>query len=245
MSEQTSLALEPARPVTVSTPQPAVNAHEEASMTPEQRREHQMRPVERTIDQPPSTGDRIKIGENEFTAEDLQALAQHKATEDVRKASLPASADAYELKLPDDFKAPAGVEFKFATDDPVLSGVIQQAQAFAHANGLSQEQFSGMMGLYAASMSQQESFITTARAAEVDKLGVNGSARVDAVSRWLKAHLGDELAGPMLQTLATAKHVDGFEKLIHKMSSQGGAGFSQPHRAQSDGKPTDEEYSGW
>jgi hypothetical protein len=36
------------------------------------------------------------------------------------------------------------------------------------------------------------------------------------------------------QTLATAKHVEGWEKLIRAFSSQGSAGFSQAHRTAPD-----------
>jgi hypothetical protein len=194
------------------------------------------KPVRSPLANEPSepSADRVKIGDNEFTPAQLQELAQHKAAEDVRKASLPASPDKYELKLSDDFKAPEGVTFKFATDDPVLGGVIQQAREFAHRNNFSQEQFSGMMDLYAASMSREQSFFAEARAAEVRKLGVNGPARVDAVTNWLKAHLGDDLARPQLATLATERHVAGWEKLIQKFSSQGASNFSQQHRSAPD-----------
>lgn len=54
--------------------------------------------------------------------------------------------------------------------------------------------------------------------------------------------LGDDLARPQLATLATARHVEGFERLMRAMSSQGGSSFSQQHREQPDTKPSDEEW---
>jgi capsid assembly protein len=129
-----------------------------------------------------------------------------------------------------------GIGFRFATEDPVLGPLIGEAKAFAHEAGLSQAQFERFMSLYAASQLQQQSFISNAAKAEQQKLGVNGPQRVDAVSVWLKAHLGDDLAMPMLQTMATERQVRGWEKLIGKFSNQGGAGFSQQHRSQPDDK---------
>jgi hypothetical protein len=197
------------------------------------------KPVRATLSDPstpaPSASDRVKIGDNEYSADELQALAQHKAAEDVRKASLPASPDQYSVRLPEDFKVPPGLDFKIAgADDPVLGGIIQQAQTFAHEIGLSQSQFEKMVSFHAATQLQTEQFIATARQAEVDKLGVSGTARVTAIENWLTAHLGPELAKPQLQTLATARHVEGWEKLIQKFSSGGGSSFSQAHRTAPD-----------
>jgi hypothetical protein len=186
--------------------------------------------------------DRVKVGDREFTHDELTSLAQRQADEDVRRATLPATSDLYELKLPDDFVVPPGIQFQFADADPVLGEVISQAKAFAHEIGLSQENFSKMLSFHAASQLKTEQFIATARQAEITKLGVTGTARVTAIENFLKAHLGDDLAKPMLATLATAKQVEGWEKLAQKMSSQGGSSFSQAHRS---GQPDPNRIPGY
>lgn len=151
------------------------------------------------------------------------------AAEDVRKGSLPQSPDAYKVELPTDFKPPAGVEFKFDAADPIL----KQAQAWAHGAGLTQEQFQQSLGLYAAAKVGEQAQIDTARAAEVSKLGATASTRVDSVVNWMKsvdgtADKGDAKA--LASMLVTARHVEAFERLITRITSQGAATFSQSHR---------------
>jgi hypothetical protein len=185
----------------------------------------------------------IKVGDAEFTETELQELAAFKATEAVRKMALPPAPENYELMLPADLALPEGVSFEFQTEDPILGPVIKQAQAFAHANGFTQDQFSGMMGLYAASQAHEQATLRSYHAAEVTKLGPAGSARVDAVTTWMNATVGADHAKALQSMLVTAKIVEGFEKLIQK--SIGGGGFSQQHRESQQIGPTGEEFSSW
>lgn len=169
-------------------------------------------------------------------------LKTFKAAEDVKALSRPQTPEAYKVELPADFKPPAGVEFKFDMNDPLIA----QARALAHAEGLSQEGFSKQLGLYAASKIGEEAQITAARTAEIGKLGANAGARVDAVVNFFtgmdtSADKGDAKA--IAGMLVTARHVEAFERLITRIGSQGVPGFSQKHRDVDTGKVSDEQWS--
>jgi hypothetical protein len=162
----------------------------------------------------------IKLGERVFAPEELTALAERAAAEDVRKASLPTTAADYKL-----------------------GPVIEQARDWAHQQGFSREQWSKMLSFHAATLVHERDMLNRARQAEIAKLGPGGSSMVDAVSTFLRAQLGDELAKPLLSTMATAAHVEAYLKLAGKV---GGAGtFSQSHREppRANNSPSDEQWA--
>jgi hypothetical protein len=70
----------------------------------------------------------------------------------------------------------------------------------------------------------------TARTTEVAKLGATGAARVDNVTRYLDA----AGLGVLKSGVITADHVIAWESHITKLTTQGGASFSQSHRAPPD-----------
>jgi hypothetical protein len=111
---------------------------------------------------------------------------------------------------------------------------MAQARDFAHRSGWSQDTFSQALALHAASQVQQTAELQTAKAAEIAKLGVNGPARVTAVTNWLKGVGGAdaETLVKVLDYAPVAGTVQAFERMMQKFSSQGGAGFSQQHRSQ-------------
>ena len=168
---------------------------------------------------------RVKIGETELTEAEWVSAAAEKAAKDANLLSLPAKPSDYKLELPADFKAPEGVKFTFNPADPIKGPVINAAREWAKANNITQEQFSGMLALYAGSQAHEASLINMAAKAEREKLGPAGSARVDAVARWLKVELGDDLARVQLQTMVSERHVRGFELMIQKKTSQGVGSF--------------------
>jgi hypothetical protein len=174
-----------------------------------------------------------KVGEVELTEEELRGLLERKGLEDSRKLTLPAEPSAYKLELPANFRVPPGIEFAFATNDPVKGPLIEQAKAFAHKAGLDQGQFNTMMGLFAASEINEITTLTAARDAEIAKLGAMGSQRITAIQNFLRGNLGDDLAKTMAAVIVTEKHVRGWEKLMQKMSG-GGSSFSHQHREADD-----------
>jgi hypothetical protein len=89
-------------------------------------------------------------GRPEALVKDLRErdeLKAFKATEDSKRLTLPQKPDDYKIELPADFKPPEGVTFEFKADDPLMA----QARTFAHQAGISQEGFSKLLSLHAAS----------------------------------------------------------------------------------------------
>lgn len=182
-------------------------------------------------------GDRFKIGEAEFSAQDLLDLAAHKGAEDVRLGSLPPDAGSYKHELPKDLKLPGGVDFTFNAEDPALAA----AADWAHRNKLSQSQYSDLLGLYAVTQAEGQHQLKTAMADQISKLGVAGSARIDAIGMYVKGAFPDHyetVMGKATQKgagfggmLWTAAQVNFLEDVIAKLTGQrAGGGFSQQHR---------------
>lgn len=168
----------------------------------------------------------------------LDELATFKAAEDSRKLTLPAAPAAYQPVLPEGFTPPVGVEFKLDTSDPIIA----QAQAMAHAKGMSQGDFSDMLGLYATAKLGEAVQYETAKTAALAGLGTTGPQRIDAVTRWLGANFPEATVKPVLATLATQQHVEMFEKIISKLTNQGTGNFRQTGREVDTGKLTPEQY---
>jgi hypothetical protein len=148
-------------------------------------------------------------------------LAAFKAADTVRRSTLPPSPNDYKAELPADFKVPDGVAFQFNAADPLLA----QAQTVAHQAGLSQEQFSQLLGIYAGGQVSSQQQIVTARNAEIQKLGATGPARVDALTTFFRGYLGEADGNAVMARAFTAADVARLERLVGKISSQGGAAF--------------------
>jgi hypothetical protein len=170
--------------------------------------------------QTPAPGsEKIKIGDVEISPDEFKEVMQFKGEHDARKLTLPANPEAYELKLPDTFKLPDGVQsFEFNKDDPLLA----QARQLAHTRGLDQNTFSDFLSLYAAERVADAVKINNARNAEIAKLGTMAPQRIDAVKTWAHGALGSELGGAIEQMLVTSRQVRAFESIINKFRSQGG-----------------------
>ena len=193
----------------------------------------------------PSGEKTVKVGDAEFTESEIREAMGAKAEADLRKTQIPPAAEAYRVELPADLKLPGDAKFELAGfDHPIHGAALRDAAAWAHKNVLSQNQFSELLALHAGSVTREASALAAAARAEQEKMGALGGQRVDAVSRWLMAHF-PEAARPTLQTLVTARQVEMFESIIHKLSGSG-AGFSRSgdvsHETQS---PSDAEWKSW
>jgi len=168
-------------------------------------------------------------------------LAAFRAADTVRRSTLPPSPNDYKAELPPDFKVPDGITFAFKSDDPLLA----QAQAVAHKAGLNQEQFSQLLGIYAGGQVSSQQQIATARNAEVQKLGATGPARIDALTTFFRAYLGDADGNAMMARAFTAADVQRLEKLVSKVTGQGGAPFRGSGREapQPNGRATPEQIA--
>jgi hypothetical protein len=179
--------------------------------------------------QPRTDSGKILLAEGvEVSEQELRDLVSFKASEDSRKLTAPTRAEDFKLELPADLKMPEGVTFQIDPNNPA----IEPARAFALRNNLSQQQFSEMLGVYAATQASEMVQFNAAKAAEVQKLGDAANARVDAVRTWLRAtvpeHFND--LARVLEFAPTAATVRGLESLMQKWVSQGGASFNGAHR---------------
>src|SRR5262249_48854562 len=137
----------------------------------------------------------------------------------------------YKIELPKDYKLPDGLDFKLATvDDPVKGPALKAAQEWAHRKGLSQSDFAELVGLYVGAQTRELSMVGAAAAAEREALGVNAPIRVDAISNWLRARYGDNVAKPILATMVSRHHVAVFEDIIQRFTNQGGGNFTGARR---------------
>jgi hypothetical protein len=174
-----------------------------------------------------SGSDEVTIGDVKISPDKFKAIMQRQGEIDAREIGLPKDASGYELKVPENFKLPAGLKsFEFNKDDPFLA----QARQLAHERKIDQSTFSEVLGLYAGERIAEMTKINTARTAEIAKLGSLAPSRIDAVKTWAHGVLGSDLGGAIEQMLVTAKHVEAFESIINKFSRQGGTPFSQGHR---------------
>ncbi|MBY3162115.1 hypothetical protein HFO65_15885 [Rhizobium laguerreae] len=153
--------------------------------------------------------------EKGFKADYFNDLAATKAERDTLLATVPEKPDGYKVSLPQDFKLPEGFEVPDGEsivdeNDPRVAA----AREFAHANQLTQEQFEGMIAIGVQADIAEKSNLTEALTKQREELGAKATERVNAVTTWLGAKIGGELAGALAPMLYTAKQVQAFEKLM-------------------------------
>jgi hypothetical protein len=187
----------------------------------------------------PQPGPKVQVGRFEISEGELAAMMERQANDDLRKATLPATPDAYKAELPADLKLPGGLKYEFRADDPNLAA----ARNWAHAKGLDQGAFSELLGIYAGHEAQRQHEMATAQAQEVSKLGPNAPARVDAIARFLKAEVGDKDAAIILRTTVSEPQVRFFEHIMTRLANQRSGSFSSGRReADTGAKLTQEQY---
>jgi hypothetical protein len=168
-------------------------------------------------------GQKIRVGEAEYTAADVESAIAERAERASARATLPASADAYEIKLPEGFQAPQGVSFEFNKADPMLKA----ARELAHRRGIDQATFSEMLGVYASTQMGQAIQQAQMRDVNMRQLGAAGPQRVEAVATWLQARAGADgkMFANFLRQFPSAPIVKATEALMRAFSNQGGADF--------------------
>jgi hypothetical protein len=182
---------------------------------------------------------KVKVGELELTETELKGLLERKGLEESRKLTLPGDPSKYALTLPDDFKIPQGIEYKIDENSPAAT----LARQFAVDAGLTQAEFSRMVAIHAAVEVQQVANLKTARDAELNKLGATGFQRITAVETFLRGRLGDDVGRAMGGMLVTAKHVEGFERLMQQFANGGSGSFSPPRHSSEPARISDAEYN--
>jgi hypothetical protein len=182
--------------------------------------------------EPLPAGEKFKVGKFEVSEGELAAMLERQSLDDLRKATIPPTPQDYKLSLPENLKLPGDVQFKF--DETGAKATFDAAKAWAHSRGLSQSDFSDMMGLYASHQAGVEAMLAERSRAEIAKVGINGPQRVDAVGKWITGMVGEADAKPIRATIVTDAHLRFYETIINKLTSQGSASFSQSHRVPPD-----------
>jgi hypothetical protein len=137
-------------------------------------------------------------GMEPMTDSQLRDLAAFKAAEDSRKLSA-LKPNEYKLEFAKDYVLPQGTDWKWDETNPLLG----QVREFAAANNMSQDAFSRLLGLHAASRMGEDMAFAEAKAREVRALGDNANLRVDSIKTWLKA-MGGEHFNDLVRVLDMA-----------------------------------------
>lgn len=139
---------------------------------------------------------------------DLGDLAALKAQQAERAAQIPADPAGYKADLPE------GVGFKVDANDPLLG----EARAWAHKEGLTQAQFSGILTLRAKMAQAEAAAGQAAIQAEIGKLGDKAAARIDTVTGFLKGRLPAGQFDAIRAATTTAAGVEALESLMALVS---------------------------
>jgi hypothetical protein len=220
------------------TDAPRAAAPPAAAVTPAAPAQQQQPPADRTRGHSPSLdhreksqapGDRmISINGTDYAEQSVLDAMADRAQRQILQDGLPRDPNGYEIKLPEGFKPPEGMQFEFNQDDPAL----KTFREIAHRRGMDQATFSEALGAFASVKVAELAQTTAARQAQMAQLGSAADTRIDQVATWLKAKVGDK-ANILVSTLKAypvASTVEALEGIIRAFSSQGGASFTQSGR---------------
>lgn len=150
---------------------------------------------------------------------------------------IPETPDGYDFTLPDDsgLKTEAGDPFQFDPDDPLIAEV----RAIAHADGMSQEALSKMMGVFTKSQvdgnNAAQEALKVATEAKVktelealtrtgaDGKEITGETRVKSLLTALETAGGKEMKEALIPAFTSASIVKAVEKLVG-LASEGKIG---------------------
>jgi hypothetical protein len=184
-----------------------------------------------------------KLGDVELSGQKWLDLIKFKGEQELRATQVPAEASQYSLpdKLPAD-ALPPGFDFRFDANDPALAA----AKNWAHANGLSQDQFTSLMTNYGAMEAKKQAVYAGAQRAELAKLGDRATMRVTALDTFFTGLLGAEAAKHIRGGMYSAGIVESLEKMASKFQSQNAASFRQDGRepnSSGPGRVSEEAYN--
>lgn len=150
-----------------------------------------------------------------FKKEDFDSLVASKAERDAAKAQVPEKPELYAAKLPATFKLPDGFELPegevaLKADDPR----IEALREVAHAKGWSQADFEDVLAFGVKQDIAETTRMKEAVAAEREKLGARAKERINAVTTWLDAKLGPNVARSLHSMMFTAQQAEAFEALM-------------------------------
>jgi hypothetical protein len=152
-------------------------------------------------------------------------LAAYRAGHTARLATLPAKPDDYKTEFTADFKIPDGINYEFRADDPLLAQARSVMHEIDQGKISGQQAFSKLLELYAGGQVASQQQIQTARNAEIAKLGAAGPTRVDALTTFFRAYLGEAAGNRRMARIFTAQDVQDAEMEVSKITAQGGAPY--------------------
>jgi hypothetical protein len=171
-------------------------------------------------------------------------LAAFKAGQDVRRSTLPAKPEDYKTEFSPDFKIPDGIKYEFNANDPLLAQARSVMHDIDQGKISGQQAFTKLLELYAGGQVSSQQQITTARNAEIQKLGATGPSRIDALTTFFRAYLGTDAGNRRMARIFTAQDVQDAEMEVSKITSGGvsfrGNGREPPQR---EGVVSNEQYS--
>ena len=153
------------------------------------------------------------------------ALISRLSPEMMPALTLPPSPNDYKAELPTDFKIPDGINYQINADDPLLHQARSVMHDIDQGKISGQEAFSKLLALYAGGQVSSQQQISTARNAEIQKLGAAGPSRIDALTTFFRAYLGEPAGNRRMARIFTAQDVQDAEMEVSKITSQGGAAF--------------------
>jgi hypothetical protein len=165
----------------------------------------------------------------------FKELNDARTAEEARRATLPKAANEYKVELPQDFKLPDG--WQIDAKDPSWGAFAE----FAHAKGLSQEDFANGAKLITQMRLNEAAARVEGAKAEFAKLGDQGSSIVQGVHNFIDANAGSpEAAAAVKASLVNSEAVKFFTQMAKTMTSNGIASFNGSGRddgRRADGKP--------
>jgi hypothetical protein len=184
----------------------------------------------------------VKVGRYEVSESEIQDMLQRQSAEDLRRATLPPTPTDYKLTLPESLTLPGNGQYRF--DEAGNKASFDAVKAWAHSRGMSQSEFSEMMGLYASHHAAQDAALAARAREELAKVGPNSAMRLDAITRWVRGEVGDADAGPIMAATVTDAQLRFLERMQQKLESQGVGSFSQSHRVAPDADSRIPGYEG-
>jgi hypothetical protein len=198
---------------------------------------------------PPKPGDpaatvvdgRLVVGEYSLSSDDIAEIIKTRSELDARAGKVPAGPEGYELKLPETFKVPEGIDFKFDEANPDFVTL----RRWAHGKGMDGDTWREMLAFYAQTQIREMQAFKAAVEKEQTALGVFGTNRITTLNQFLVGKLGAEDAQAIGTMMVSARIVHALERWAAKDSTQGAAPFSQAHRAvpEPQGRVSEEVYN--
>lgn len=140
-----------------------------------------------------------------FKRKDDLSREVREEVEQERLNARPESPDKYALQVPEGV-LPEELQLQLDENDPIVT----EARQYAHDLGLSQEQFDGLMGLYAKAQLQN----LPDTQAEAEKLGENADKRLERVESWMSQHLSDSARQTIADQFVSAGLVEVLEEVM-------------------------------